>query len=541
MAALDVLIRNGKIVDGTGGPWRYGDIGLRGERIADITAPDVLADGDASEVVDARGRVVCPGFIDIQSHSIVPLMLDGRCLSKITQGVTTEIMGEAWTPAPFGGRIEQALSMGIYGERLAEWVERAGQWHRFGDWLAAMVETGVSPNVGSFLGAGTLREYAMGLEMRAPTADERVLMRRVMAEAMEDGSFGPSYALIYPPDAYAETEEIVEVCKEAARYGGLYITHIRSEGDALLEAVDEALRIGRDSGLPVEIYHLKAAGRRNWGAMQQVIEKIDAARAGGLDVTADMYPYPASGTGLSSVLPPWAAAEGKLFENLENAAKRAEIKAESMQPGGRWEAMVDQHGQEGVMPIGFQKEENKPYVGRRLSDIARERGQDWFDAVCDLLLSERQRISTIYFSMSEENVALQLGLPWIKVSTDAGGHDPTWAKAYGPVHPRGYGTYPRVLGKYVREEKILSLEEAVHKMSGAVATRLSLGDRGLLVRGLQADVVVFDEATIGDRATFEDPHQLSVGVQDVWVNGVRVVRDGEHTGATPGQVVRPNR
>ncbi len=541
MAALDVLIRNGKVVDGTGGPWRYGDIGLRGERIADITAPDVLADGDASEVVDARGRVVCPGFIDIQSHSIVPLMLDGRCLSKITQGVTTEIMGEAWTPAPFGGRIEQALSMGIYGERLAEWVERAGQWHRFGDWLAAMVETGVSPNVGSFLGAGTLREYAMGLEMRAPTADERVLMRRVMAEAMEDGSFGPSYALIYPPDAYAETEEIVEVCKEAARYGGLYITHIRSEGDALLEAVDEALRIGRDSGLPVEIYHLKAAGRRNWGAMQQVIEKIDAARAGGLDVTADMYPYPASGTGLSSVLPPWAAAEGKLFENLENAAKRAEIKAESMQPGGRWEAMVDQHGQEGVMPIGFQKEENKPYVGRRLSDIARERGQDWFDAVCDLLLSERQRISTIYFSMSEENVALQLGLPWIKVSTDAGGHDPTWAKAYGPVHPRGYGTYPRVLGKYVREEKILSLEEAVHKMSGAVATRLSLGDRGLLVRGLQADVVVFDEATIGDRATFEDPHQLSVGVQDVWVNGVRVVRDGEHTGATPGQVVRPNR
>ena len=541
MTSLDLLIRDGKIVDGTGSPWRYGDVALRGERIAEVTAPGVLSDADAVEVVDAAGRVVCPGFIDIQSHSIVPLMIDGRCLSKITQGVTTEIMGEAWTPAPFGGRIEAALSAGIYGERLTEWVERAKRWHRFGDWLAALVETGVSPNVGSFLGAGTLREYAMGLDLRAPTNDERALMRRVMAESMVDGAFGPSYALIYPPDAYAETDEIIEVCKEAARYGGLYITHIRSEGDAILEAVDEALRIGREAELPVEIYHLKAAGRRNWDTMERVIEKIDAARAGGLDVTADMYPYAASGTGLSSVLPPWAAAEGKLFENLEDATKRAEIKAESMQPGGRWEAMVDQHGQEGVMPIGFQKEENKPYIGRRLSEIAQERGQDWFDTVCDLLLSERQRISTIYFSMSEANVAMQLGLPWIKVSTDAGGHDPAWAKAYGPVHPRGYGSYPRVLGKYVREERRLSLEEAVHKMSGAVAQRLSLGDRGLLVRGLQADVVLFDETTIGDRATFEEPHQLSVGVHDVWVNGVRVVRDGAHTGATPGHIVRPNR
>ena len=403
-----------------------------------------------------------------------------------------------------------------------------------------MVEVGVSPNVGSFLGAGTLREYAIGLEMRTPTKDELAQMRRVMAEAMEDGAFGPSYALIYPPDAYAETEEIIAVCKEAARRGGLYITHIRSEGDAILDAVDEAVRIGREGGLPVEIYHLKAAGRRNWDTMHRVVEKIDAARARGLDVTADMYPYAASGTGLSSVLPPWAAAEGKLFDRLEDPVQRAEIKAEAMRPGGRWEAMVDQHGEEGVMPIGFQQEVNKPYVGLRLSEIARQRGQDWFDAVCDLLLSERQRISTIYFSMSEENVAMQLGLPWIKVSTDAGGHDPAWAQAYGPIHPRGYGTYPRVLGQYVREQKRLRLEEAIHKMSGAVAQRLSLADRGVLMRGMQADIAMFDEDEIGDRATFEAPHQLSVGVQDVWVNGVRVVRDGGHTGATPGQVVRPS-
>ena len=512
MAQLDVLIRNAKIVDGTRSPWRYGEIALRGERIVEVGSPGALSESDAAEVVDARGKVVCPGFIDIQSHSIVPLMIDGCCLSKITQGVTTEIMGEGSTPAPFGGRIEKGLSEGIHGARLTEWVERARRWHRFGDWLSAMVEVGVSPNVGSFLGAGTLREYAMGLEMRAPTGDELAQMRRVMAEAMEDGAFGPSYALIYPPDAYAETEEIIAVCKEAARRGGLYITHIRSEGDAILDAVDEAIRIGREGGLPVEIYHLKAAGRRNWDTIHRVVEKIDAARARGLDVTADMYPYAASGTGLSSVLPPWAAAEGKLFERLEDPVQRAEIRAEAMRPGGRWEAMVDQHGEEGVMPIGFQQEVNKPYVGLRLSEVARQRGQDWFDAVCDLLLSERQRISTIYFSMSEENVAMQLGLPWIKVSTDAGGHDPAWAQAYGPVHPRGYGTYPRVLGQYVREQKRLRLEEAIHKMSGAVAQRLSLADRGVLMRGMQADIAMFDEDEIGDRATFEAPHQLSVGV-----------------------------
>jgi len=512
MAGIDVLIQNGRVVDGTGNPWFYGDVAVVGEQIVEVAPPGVLKAEDATEVVDAKGLVVCPGFIDIQSHSIMPLMVDGRCLSKITQGVTTEIMGEAWTPTPFGGRIEQPFGSGLYGERLDEWVERAKSWRRFGDWLAAMVESGVSPNIGSFLGAGTLRAYAMGLEMRAPTADELETMCRVMAEAMEDGAFGPSYALIYPPDAYAE--------------------------NTMLEALDEAFRIGREGGLPVEIYHLKASGKRNWGQMHEVIERVEAARAGGLDVTADMYPYAASGTGLSSVLPPWAAAEGKLFANLEDAGMRAKIKAESMQPGGRWEAMVDQNGQDGVMPIGFQKEENKGYVGRRLSDIAEERGQDWFDAVCDLLLSERQRISTIYFSMSEDNVGLQLGLPWIKVSTDAGGHDPEWARQYGPVHPRGYGTYPRVLGKYVREEKRLTLEDAVRKMSGAVAQRLSLSERGFLKKGLKADIVIFDAETIGDRATFAEPHQLSVGVREVWVNGQRVVESGEHTGARPGQVLR---
>ena len=537
MAAIDKLIRGGRIIDGTGNPWFYGDVAIAGEQVVEVAPAGVLSAEDATEVVDATGLVVCPGFIDIQSHSIVPLMRDGRCISKITQGVTTEIMGEGWTPTPFGGRIEAALGPGTAAS-LPEWAERAQAWRRFGDWLQAMVEVGVSPNVGSFVGGGTLRDYAMGMEMRPPTADELALMRRVMAECMEDGAFGPSYALIYPPDAYTDTDELVAINEVAAQYNGVYITHIRSEADEIFMALEEAFEIGRRAGLPVEIYHLKAAGRRNWDKMDQVIEMIEQARTGGLDVTADMYPYAASGTGLASVLPPWSQADGKLYENLQDPSMRAKIKAEAMKPDGRWEAMVDQHGEDGAMPIGFQKQENKKYTGMRLSEIAAERGQDWADAAFDLLLSERQSISTIYFSMSEDNVRMQLGLPWVKVSTDAGGHDPDQASAIGPVHPRGYGTYPRVLGKYVREQGALSLEEAVRKMSSAVADRLGLVDRGLLRAGFCADVVAFDPETVGDRATFAEPHQLSVGVRDVWVNGQRVVKGGEHTGALPGQMVR---
>ena len=537
MAGIDILIRGGRIIDGSGNPWYYGDVALKGERVVEVASPGVLRVEDATEVVDAIGLVVCPGFIDIQSHSILPLMRDGRCISKITQGVTTEVMGETWTPTPVGGRIEAALGSGAVAE-VPEWAERSQSWRRFGDWLAAMVEVGVSPNVGSFVGGGTLRQYAMGLEMRAPTADELALMRQQMAECMEDGAFGPSYALIYPPDAYTNTDELVAINEIAAQHHGVYITHIRSEADEIFGAMEEAFEVGRRAGLPVEVYHLKAAGQRNWDKMERVVEMIEAARASGLDVTADMYPYPASGTGLTSVLPPWAQADGKLFENLQDLDMRAKIKAEAMRPDGHWEAMVNQHGEDGVMPIGFQKDENKKYAGRRLSEIAAARGQDWVETVFDLLLSERQRISTIYFSMSEDNVRMQLGLPWVKVSTDAGGHDPAQAEAIGPVHPRGYGTYPRVLGHYVRGVGALSLEEAVRKMSSAVADRLGLRERGLLRVGCCADVVAFDPETVGDRATFAEPHQRSVGVHEVWVNGTRVVEGGEHTGALPGQVVR---
>jgi N-acyl-D-aspartate/D-glutamate deacylase len=305
----------------------------------------------------------------------------------------------------------------------------------------------------------------------------------------------------------------------------------------LLEGVQEALEIGRRAELPVEIYHLKAAGVRNWHKMPAVIDAINAARAAGLDVTADMYPYTGSGTGLTSVFPPWVAAEGKLYENLRDPDMRARIRAEASNPSGDWEAMADLCTPEGVMPVGFDRPENQPYVGRRLSNIAAMRQQDWIEAAMDLLVSEQQRVSTIYFMIQEENLRRQLRLPWIKISTDAGGYDPAWAVELGPCHPRAYGTYTRVLGTYVREEKVLSLEDAIRKMTSAVADRLGMRARGLLRKGFLADVVVFDPQTIADRATFEEPHQLSVGVRDVWVNGVRVLEDRTHTGATPGRIV----
>ncbi len=534
----DVLIRGARVVDGTGNPWFYGDVAIAGDRVARIAPPGRLDPAGAGEVVEAAGHVVCPGFIDIQSHSILPLMRDGRCLSKITQGVTTEIMGEAWTPAPFGGRIPAPMRNAIFLTNLPDWEERARGWTRFGDWLDAMIAHGVSPNVGSFLGGGTLRNYARGMDMGPSDADELATMRRVMTEAMEDGAFGVSYALIYPPDAYTETAEIIEVCKAMAPYGGVYITHLRSEADEFLEGMQEALNIGRAAGVPVEIYHLKAAGRDNWGKMPAAMQMIDDARASGLDVTVDMYPYIAGGTGLTSVLPPWAAEGGRLYDNLRDPAMRAKIRAESLDPSGGWEAMGALNGAENIVPVGLEKPELRKYNGQKLSEIAADWGRDWLDTAMDLLIAEDQRISTIYFMMTEENVKLQLQQPWMKISTDAGGVDPAWAAQRGPTHPRSYGTYPRVLGKYVREEKVLTLEDAVRKMTSAVADRLSLRDRGVLRTGHYADVVIFDPETIADRATFADSHQLSVGVRDVWVNGARVLKDGTHTGATPGHFVK---
>ncbi|MCB9137515.1 MAG: D-aminoacylase [Caldilineaceae bacterium] len=534
------LITNGRIVDGSGNPWRYGDVALADDRVAAIAPPGSIDPDSARDVVDAAGHVVAPGFIDILSHSILPLMLDGRCLSKITQGVTTEIMGEGWTPAPFiGRRTVKELQRHHLSRRLPDWMERIPEWGRFRDWLDAMLESGVSPNIGSFLGGGSLRSIAMGYDMGAPSADQLALMQRTMAAAMDDGAFGVSMALIYPPSAYTATNELVDIARIAGERGGVYITHLRSEADDFLAALEEAVTIGREANVPVEIYHLKAAGKPNWYKMDEAIARINRARADGIDITADLYPYRAGGTGLTSILPPWAVEGDRLHENLADPRMRARIRAEALNPSGGWEALAALCGPEGVVPVALQNPENQAYVGKSLAEIGDMREQHWLDAAMDILLSEEQRIAALFFWVNEGNIRRQLQQPWMTIGTDAGGFDPAWAADMGPTHPRAYGTYARILGRYVRDEQVIPLEDAVRKMSGAVAARLGIRDRGLLREGMAADVVIFDPATVADHATYTDSHQLSTGVRDVWINGARVLVDGEHTGATPGRIVTP--
>jgi len=531
----DVVIAGGRIVDGTGAAWFYGDLAIRGDRIARVTPAGLLREAPARERLDARGMVVAPGFIDIQGQSGGSFLFgDGRDVSKVTQGITTEILGEGGTPAPANERTVGDLARlpGSRQQVVREFMTPNG----FARWLEAMERHGISPNVGSFLGASTVREYVKGMALGEPTPAELDTMRAVVRRAMGDGAFGVASALIYPPGNFAGTAELIDIARAMAPYGGVYITHMRSEADQLLEAIDEAIRIGREGSVPVEIYHLKAGGLRNWPKAAQAISKIDSARAAGVDVQANMYPYVAGGTGLSSCLPPWAAADDKLLDNLRDPAMRSRIRAEVLQQATDWENLCQLATPDGVLVLGLLKPEHRAHVGKRLSDIAAALGKDWLETVMDLLLSEEQRIGTIYFMMSEDNVSLQLRQPWIKFGTDAGGADPDSAR--GLTHPRAYGTYPRILGKYVRDEGVLPLEDAVRKATSAVATRLSIQDRGLLREGFFADVVVFDPAAVADRATFERPHQLSAGVRDVFVNGVSVVRGGRHTGAKPGRVVR---
>ena len=530
--AFDVVIQGGRVIDGTGNAWFYGDVGIRGDRIVRVAPPGMLRNAQAKEKIDARGMVVAPGFIDIQGHSRGALLVgDGRLISKVTQGITTEIMGEGATNAPANDKTLAAEpdddSRKING--------RFAGPHGFRDWLEAMQQHGGSPNFGSFVGATTLRMYGKGMAQGEPTAAELDDMRGAMKRAMEDGAFGLASALIYPPGEYTTTRELIELAKVMAPYGGVYITHMRSEADRLLEAIDETIEIGRSGGVPVEIYHLKAAGKANWPKMVQAIAKINDARRAGVDVGADMYPYVAGGTGLTVCLPPWASADGKLFDNLKDPAVRVRIHAESMAPARDWENICQQATPEGVLIARTVKPENQPYGGKRLSEIAEMKHKDWVDAAMDLISSEHNRVETMFFIASEDNLKLQLRQPWIKFGTDAGGLDP--ATARGLAHPRSYGNFPRVLGKYVREEHVIPLEEAIRKMTSAVANRLSIQDRGLIKEGMLADVVVFDPATVADRATYEKPHQISAGIRDVFVNGIAVVRNGEHTGAKPGRIV----
>jgi dihydroorotase/N-acyl-D-amino-acid deacylase len=533
----DLVIENGKVVDGTGNPWFHGDVAVNGDRIVRIAPAGMLATEKARQRIDARGLVVAPGFIDIQAHSTRALLTgDSRVVSMITQGVTTMILGEGSTPAPVNDEIlalrGESGGDSAYARIISDFAGPRG----FGKWLSAMEERKASANFGSFLGASTVRTYAKGMREGQASPAELDTMRAVVRRAMEDGAFGIASALIYPPGIFASTEELVEQAKAMAPYGGVYITHMRSEGDRLLEAMDEALTIGREGGVPVEIYHLKAIGVRNWPKAAAAVAKIDSARAAGQDVSANQYAYTAGGNSLSSCIPPWGHADGKLLERLQDPETRAKLKADMLRESDEWENICLAATPEGVQVVGFRVDSLKKYEGQRLAAIARAMGKSWADVSIDLTIAERNRLGQILFIASDANIAMQIQQPWMKFGTDAGGQDPDSAR--GMTHPRAYGNYPRILGQYVREQGVLTLEDAIRKMTWSVAQRLSIRDRGMLHEGMYADIVIFDPETIIDRATYEQPHQLSEGVRHVLVNGVAVLTDGKVTGEKPGRAVR---
>ena len=517
---FDVIIRGGTVYDGTGGPARRADVGLSGDRVA---AVGDLSQAAARTVVDARGLAVAPGFINMLSWSNESLIADGRSQSEIRQGVTTEIMGEGTSMGPLSEEMKRRLVAG-QGD-----IKYAVEWTTLAEYLKYLERRGVSPNVASFIGAGTIRRYVIGLEDRKPTPAQLEQMRALVRDEMEHGALGIGSSLIYAPDTYATTEELVEMSKVAAQYQGKYISHMRNEGDQIFEALEELFRISREAGIPAEVYHIKAGGEKNWPKMDRVLEMIEAARARGLKITADMYLYTASSNGLDARIPAWAHDGGpeKLYARLEDPATRGKIAAEMRARGP-----VPR-----ILLVKFKSERLKPLTGRTLEEVARERGRDQVETALDLVLEDRSSVKVVTFSMSEENLKKELQRPWVSICSDAASMAPEGVFLKSSTHPRAYGNFARLLGKYVREERVIPLEEAVRRLSGLPATNLGLDRRGFLKEGYFADVVVFDPATISDRATYEDPQQYAVGVRQVFVNGVQVIRDGEHTGAKPGRAL----
>jgi N-acyl-D-amino-acid deacylase len=529
--AYDLVLRGGTLYDGSGGPPRAADIGIRGDRIA---ALGDLSGSAAKAEIDVRGLAVAPGFINMMSGGGDTLIADGRAQSDIHQGITLEVMGEGGSMGPLNARMKEDL-VKTQGD-----VRYAVEWTTLGEALAYLERRGVSPNVASFIGSATPRIYVIGYDDRPPTAEELKKMKDLVRQAMAEGALGLASALIYPPCSFAKTDEVTALARVAAEHDGIYISHIRSEGDGLLPAMEEFVKIVRDSGARGEVYHLKAAGQANWAKMDAAIAILEKARAEGLKITADAYPYPAGMSGLMASLPPWVQDGGvpAAVARMKDPATRLRIIKEMRAPAKKWESLYSQSGSaEGVLLASFAQESLRPLVGKTLAEAAKIRGRSPEETALDILVEDECRTQAIYFNQSEDNLRKVLPLPWLGFCTDESALAAEGGFLKYGAHPRAYGTYPRVLGKYVREEKWMTLAEAVRKMSALPAETLKIADRGRLQTGFFADIVVFDPDKVIDRATYEKPHQYATGILHVLVNGVPVLRDGEHTGAKPGRAV----
>jgi len=528
----DTIIHGGTVYDGLGGPPIMADVAILGDKIAKVGN---LSHAEADTLIDATGKAVSPGFVNMLSWAVNSLLHDGRGLSDLKQGVTLEVFGEGMSWGPVSEYGYKLLSEQRYRDKTYE-----PQWQTLGGYLEHLEAKGVSPNVASFVGATTVRVNQLGEINRAPTAEELEAMKAEVRTAMEEGALGLGSSLIYAPAFYAKTDELIELAKVVGDYDGMYISHMRSEGNRFLEALEELITIAREAGVAAEVYHLKASGKENWHKMDDAIARIESARADGLQITADMYTYQAGATGLDAAMPPWVQEGGydAWAERLKDPAIRARVKKEMQTPTDKWENLMLAAGYDGVLLSSFKNPDLRHLVGKRLSEVAIERGQDPEDVVMDLVIEDGSRVGTIYFLMSKENMHKQAVLPWLSFGSDSATLDPKLDAPFGNPHPRAYGTFVRVLGAFVRDAPLMPLEEAIRKLAYLPATNLKIQGRGSLQVGNYADVVVFDPTTVQDHATFEKPHALASGVEHVWVNGGHVIKNGDHTGATPGRVVR---
>jgi len=526
---FDIIIKNGTIVDGSGRKGYVSDIAIRDGKIIKV---EQMISGNARSLIDAKEQVVAPGFIDILSWASGPILYDGEVQSVVCQGITTAIFGEGWSMGPVNDFVREDMK--------SMWKEYdiKYDWNTLADYLRLVEKQGTSVNIASFVGATTIRLYVLGNEDRLATPDEMKQMKNLVRQEMEAGALGVASSLVYTPAFYADTQELIELSKIAAEYGGIYISHIRGEGADLLGALEEFLKIAEEAKIPAEVYHLKAAGKENWNNLDQAISLIEKARKQGLDITADMYPYTAGATGLDAMMPPWSKEGGsaKMIKRLENKVTRAKIKNEILTSTSGWENFYWMAGGgEGIFVSYLSK--NKELQGKSIADIAKIMNKDEVDAIFDLLIDENGFGGGIYFLMSEENVKKKMRLPWVSFCTDEDAYKPTGLMSKRNPHPRAYGTFPRILGKFVREENVITLEEAIRKMSALPADRLGLSDRGRIKKDLVADIVVFDPKTVIDKATYTEPHQFPEGINYVIVNGKIVVKEGQHTGAKPGKAL----